>query len=480
MVSFLVYDLIFLAAFLVFFTIFLRTRRHNLKRDGLLILYRTSWGIRIINYIGKKYKKTIGFLSYVSIATGYLLIIGVFYLIYTILKIYLFNPDIVRAIKIPPILPLVPYLPQVFSLDFLPPFFFTYWIVIIAIVAISHEMAHGIFMRRYNIKIKSTGFAFFPWFLPIFPAAFVEQDEKSMMKAKRSEQMAVLSAGTFANVITAIIFFVILILFFSLAFSPSGVVFDSYATSTIAIVGISSVNGIPVTAISYQELLDEIDKVGGERFSEIVSEENEYLINSQILESQEENEGTIIVYNSAPAIRENLSSIITEINSIKIDSFDKLISELGKYSPGEEIVVTTIVDEGFKENTIVLEEHPGREGQAWLGIGFFDRERGGFFGNIIDKFSSFREPHVHYEPKFDGMSLFIYNLLWWMVLISVSVALINMLPVGIFDGGRFFYLTVLAITKNEKLARKLFSFSTSFFLFLLLLLMVFWVISFVR
>ncbi len=476
MVSFLVYDLVFLAAFVVFFTVFLATRKKNLKRDGLMILYRTSWGMKLIDYIGNKYKKTLDFLSYLSIAMGYFLMAGVFYLIYTILKIYLFNPSIVRAIKVPPILPLVPYLPQVFSLDFLPPFFFTYWIVILAVIAISHEMAHGIFMRRYNIKIKSTGFAFFPYFLPIFPAAFVEQDEKSLVKTSKFKQMAVLSAGTFANVITAAFFFVILIIFFSLAFTSSGIVFDSYATSTIAIAGVSSVNGIPVSNLSYQGLLDEIGE--GEELSEINIGKNNYLINSQVLGNQEDNEGKIIVYNSAPAIKEGLSSIITKINGVDIDSLDKLISELKKYGPGEEVVVTTLVDEGFQEDTIVLGEHPEHEGQSWLGIGFFDRSRSGLFGNIVDKISSFKKPNVHYEPNFSGGSLFVYNLLWWMILISISVAFVNMLPVGLFDGGRFFYLTILAITKNEKIAKRAFAFSTSFFIFVLFLLMAFWAISF--
>ena len=124
MVSFLVYDLIFLAAFLIFFSIFLYSRRKNLKREGLLFLYRTKWGINLINYLGTRYKKTLGALSYISILTGYALMAGVLYMVYTIVKIYIFSPEIVKAIKVPPIIPLVPYLPQVFKLGFLPPFYF--------------------------------------------------------------------------------------------------------------------------------------------------------------------------------------------------------------------------------------------------------------------------------------------------------------------------------------------------------------------
>jgi len=475
--SFLIYDLIFLVLFLIFSSVFLYTRKHNLKREGLLFLYKTSWGINLINYIGKKYKRTLKVLSYFSLTMGYILMVGVFYLIYTIVKVYLFNPSIVRAIKIPPILPLVPYLPQVFNLDFLPPFYFTYWIVILAIIAVTHEMAHGIFAAYDKVKIKTTGFGFFPFFLPIFLAAFVELDEKKMAKKSKFKQMVILSAGTFANVLTAILFFVILLIFFSLAFSASGVVFDSYATSAIMVSGISSINGIHINNTSYDKIIDLANEEG---LNEINANNKTYLATKSTLENQEEFNGQILVYNSEPAIKENLSRIILEINGVKIDSLNKLIEELDKYSPGEEVVVKTKTNEGFEERVIALEEHPERPGTAWLGIGFTAQQGSGIVGKIVGKLSSFKQPWIYYEPKFGEVSIFIYNLLWWVILISVSVALINMLPVGIFDGGRFFYLTVLALTKNEKTARKAFAFSTYFFLFILLLLMFFWAFSFIR
>ena len=475
--SFLAIDLIFLAAFLMFFSVFLYTRKHNLKREGLLVLYRTQWGVKLIDYLGRKHKKTLDVLSYVSIACGYLLMIGIFYLIYVIVEIYFFSPDIVRAIRVPPILPLFPYLPQVFKLDFLPPFFFTYWIVIIAVIAITHEMAHGVFMRRYNIKIKSTGFAFFPFFLPIFPAAFVEQDEKSFTKAKNFQQMAALSAGTFANVLTAVLFFVVLIVFFFLAFTPAGVVFDNYATSAVAISGISAVNGISLDNGSYDDVLSLTSETG---FSEVIVEGNTFLITNEVIEAQRENAeetGTLLLYNDAPAIKENISSIITKVNGVEIDSVNSLILELGKYPPGQEIALTTVEDEGEVTRNIVLEEHPEIPGRGYIGIGFLNQERSGILGNVVETLT-FKEPNVYYEPKFDGLSVFLYNLLWWLVLISLSVALVNMLPVGIFDGGRFFYLTILSLTKSEKAAQKAFAISTYFFLFVLLALMVFWAFAF--
>ena len=477
MVSIIVYDLILLAAFVIFFFIFLHTGKKNLKREGLLILYRTSWGMKLIDSLGRKHQKTLRFLSWVSITTGYLLMISVLWLIWGIVKIYLFQPEIVRAIKVPPIIPLFPYIDKVIPNLGLPSFYFTYFIIIIAIVAITHEMAHGIFMKRYGIKIKSTGFAFFPYFFPIFPAAFVEQDEKSMEKAGRFEQMAVLSAGTFANVLVTVFSFIVLLTFFSLAFVPNGLIFDSYATSNVAIVGTMIVNGISLQNPTYEQLLENINEDG---LTEIEIEEEIYLANKRLIESQEIriSEGAIILYPSSPAIKGNLSQLINEIDGVPILSIEDLQTELGKHNPGDKIIIRTETEDGFLDQEIVLAENPEQEGKAWLGVGFFSRGRTSLLGKVV-RAASFKKPHVNYEPKFGDISTFIYNLLWWLVLISISVALINMLPVGIFDGGRFFYLTILSLTGKEKVAKKAFELSTWFFLFILFLIMVFWAISFI-
>jgi membrane-associated protease RseP (regulator of RpoE activity) len=115
----------------------------------------------------------------------------------------------------------------------------------------------------------------------------------------------------------------------------------------------------------------------------------------------------------------------------------------------------------------------------YLGIGFLNRESSGMFGKVMAWFSSFKDQNVYYTPKFDAAE-FIYNLLWWIVMISFSVALGNMLPVGIFDGGRFFYLTMFAITKSEKASKRISKVLTYLFLALVLLIMIFWVIGLVK
>ena len=468
-----VYDLTLLGIFVIFLAVFLSRKKKNIQKQGLLLLYRTTWGIKLINNVGRKYKKLLEKLSYVSIGMGYLLMVCMVYLFGKIVYIYITNLQLVRAIAIPPIMPLIPYIDKIVPNLGLPPFYFTYWIIIIAIIAIPHEFAHGIFASLKKVRIKKTGFGFFPFFLPVFLAAFVELDEKNMEKKSKFSQMAILSAGTFANVLTAIFFFIIMWLFFSLSFAPTGIIFNDYAYDIVEIAGITMVNGMSITNTTYEKISDLTNDEG---LNKIQAGNRSYVATKEFLDAQGEIYNYTFLYYDSPAINADLDGAITNINDVKITSFEVFLNELSKYSPGDEIIVKTIIGEEIKEYKIELGENPNEEGPGYLGVGFIDTSRSGIMGKIIN-FISFKKLNIHYESKFE-VAWFIYHLLWWLVLISFSVALINMLPVGIFDGGRFFYLTILALTKSKKKAEKTFKFVTWFFLFLLLVLMVFWAISF--
>jgi len=473
--NFMIFDIAFLILFVIFVSVFLYTRKKNLKREGLLYLYKTSWGMKFIDKVGTKYKKTLKFLSYVSISIGYILMACMIYLFGKIIYLYVAYPQIVRAIKVPPIMPLIPYIDKIIPGINLPPFYFTYWIIILALIAIPHEFAHGIFMRRYGIKIKSTGFGFLPFFFPVLLAAFVEQDEKSMKKTSNFKQMSVLSAGTFANLLTAIFFFIILFFFFSFAYAPSGIVFDNYAYSAVGIAGINMINNVSLTNPNYEQICELTNKTG---ISKIKAMGEDYILTKEFLNKQKNVKDYILLYDDSPAINSKLENTIISINNVKLDSIKKLSKELQKYSPGEKVTLGVFDGKDVYNQNLILGSNPTNKTKAWLGIGFNTNKRSGFMGKIVEAVSSFKKPHIYYKPNF-GASEFIYNLLWWLILICISIALVNMVPVGIFDGGRFFYLTILSLTKNKKKAEKSFKYLTWFFLFLLLVLMVFWGISFI-
>ncbi len=471
--NFVFVDIALLVLFVILVSVFLYRNKKNLKRDGLLYLYRTKWGMNLIDKTGKKYQKTLKFLSYVSITIGYLLMAGMLYLFGKIIYLYVAYPAVVKAIKIPPITPLIPYIDRVVPNLNLPSFYFIYWIIILAIIAITHEFAHGIFMRRYDIKIKSTGFGFFPFFLPVFLAAFVEQDEKSMNKSGIFKQLSVLSAGTFSNILTAILFGLIMIGFFALSFAPAGVQFNTYSYSVVNTSMIDSINGNFLDNATYQQLLELSNEEGYNKFE---INRMTFLADKNFLIKQKKSSetGYIILYDNDPAINAgiNFDEAIIEFNGVKINSWDSLGIEVNKYSPGDKVQITTTEN----DYDIILEENPYNSSKPWIGIGYRPQERSGILGKFVTWISSFKKQQIYYAEKFTGAE-FIYDFLWWIVLISFSVALVNMLPMGIFDGGKFFYLTILAITKKPKLAEKWFKGVTRFLLFLVIVIMVFWIIG---
>ncbi len=456
--SFMLYDIIFLVVFCLFLIIFLIIRRKKIKREGLLVLYRTEIGVRLINYISEKYKKLLGKAEYVIIGFGYVFMIVMLYFLFQLSYYFIKFPDFIRAVKIPPIVPLIPYLPNIFKADYLPPFYFTYWIIVLAIAAITHEFLHGIYFKRENIKIKSTGFAFLGPFL----AFFVEPDEKKMQKMKIKKQLAAISAGSFANLLMTILFFILMIVFFNLFFVKAGVIFSTYSYNAI--------NSSEISSFGANILAD------GMNLTEVQVNNQTFYIKT----SQKDSSGLILAYYDSPALKVELRGAIIQLDNEDTKESEDLKRILETKKPKDIISVKTLLaDNSIQEYTIQLEEKPGNSSQAYIGISLpSSYSSSTFFGRLRGKLTFFKNPDIYYKPKVDGdLIIFIYNLLWWMVLINLSVALGNMLPLGIFDGGRFFYLTVLAITKSEKIARRAFKISTAILLAVFVLLIILWFAS---
>jgi len=465
--NFMILDIALLIIFLISILVILYLGRKKVRKDGVLLLYDTKWGIASIKKFGEKHKKFLKKIGHFSNWLGYVLMAGMIYLFGKIVWIYLFNADAVRAIKVPPIMPLIPYLPQVFKLSFLPPFYFTYWIIILAVIAITHEYFHGIFAAANGVKTKKTGFGFFPFFLPIFFAAFVELDEKKMQKKKASAQKAILSAGTFANTLTALIGVLLMWGFFAAAFAPAGVIYDDYAYTIEKVADISMLNGVELLNPNYKDIEPLIQDTG-----------NIFTVNNQRFTAVKGFTGDkeyVALYYNSPAFMKKVYGPIIKINEKPTKSLDDFTEIMGQYSPGEKIQLTTLVEDKESNYEIILQSNPNDKDSPWLGIVFYGEQKG-FIAKFSGFFNSYKDPHTYYEPRVEWFQ-FIYDLLWWLVLISFSVALVNMLPMGIFDGGRFFYLTILQLTGSRKKAENSFKIITWVLLSLVALIMVFWLVS---
>lgn len=464
--SFVFYDIAFMVLFTLAAVIFIYTRKHNLQKQGILYLYRTKLGIKFIEWTSKRFAKILRPMEYVVVGSGYLLMIGALWLVITTVYIYLKSPFIINIVSAPPIFPIFPYFTEFFNLDsFFPPFYFTYFAVVIAIIAVTHEFAHGIFARLNNVKIHSTGFAFMGPFL----GAFVEQDEKQMGKAKKFSQLSILAAGTFANIIMTIIFALIMWWFFVSAFSPAGVYFNTYALGTVE-TSSSFYNNISLLVLS-PSLINSNDSL-----IPISSQNKTYYTDaSSLKEILKQNSTYFVAYEDSPALKARLSGAITHINNKPVTSYEELRDSILSYHPGDAIVIKTIKNNQVKEYPINLGE---KNGKAYLGIGVLPPNQGKISGAINSVITKVKDPGVYYESKLGDFGLFIYNLLWWIVVLNLLVAFTNMLPVGIFDGGRFFMITIWSLTGSQKAGERAFKISTWFILACLVLLMLKWFVHF--
>ena len=175
-----------------------------------------------------------------------------------------------------------------------------------------------------------------------------------------------------------------------------------------------------------------------------------------------------------PAIRNELKGTIISIDNQEVKTYEDLAVVMEDYKVGDEINIKTRFENAILDYNLVLGEDPNQKNRAILGIGVLETKTR-LIGKISGFFNFFKKPATEYKPKFNSdLIIFIYNLIWWIALVNISVALANMLPMGIFDGGRMFMLTILGITESKKFAEVTFKIVTWIILGAFLLLMFFW------
>nr|MBA4405451.1 hypothetical protein [Nanoarchaeum sp.] len=384
-------DYFLLVLFGLVLTAFLLFKRKNVEVQKVvwyfiyMIMYRTKWGLKKMDAIAFKLKKHRNALSYTSITLGF---VGM------ALMLVLFLISVFRYFFVEKTAVVAPLLPGA-TIPGLPHLSFIHWILAIFILATVHEMSHGIFARMHNIKIKSSGFAIFGIVLPIIPAAFVEQDDKDMQKKSKKAQLAVLSAGTFANFVTAGVAFLILTLLVS-----------------------------PLTG---------------------------NLIQEQGVMIAEVNEG-----GAADLAGVQVGEIITQVNEVRVNSLDELTAVLNETEPYEKISLVTENDTYY----LTLMENPDGKDYGYMGVSL--GVKADYNPELVDKY---------------GLSqlkilLWFSILIYWIFLTNFMVGLVNLLPMGIVDGGLMFYIALGHFVKNEKTVKIIFTIVSAILLILLLFFMI--------
>ncbi|MFH1181659.1 MAG: site-2 protease family protein [Candidatus Woesearchaeota archaeon] len=199
--------------------LFVYINRSKFERQlKVIFIYRTKWGLPLMDSLAAKHGELIKILGYIGIGVGF---VGM-----AVITFFLFKGayDIFFVPNAPPtVSPVIPGVRVPGGL-YIP---FVQGIISIFIVAVVHEFFHGVVARSHNIPIKSSG----PALIGPFFAAFVEPDEKRLEHQSDVAQYSVFAAGPFANVLLAVFVALILALVFSpvigAIYHPEGISFDS-------------------------------------------------------------------------------------------------------------------------------------------------------------------------------------------------------------------------------------------------------------
>jgi len=210
----------FIFIFYLALAVFLFIKRKKIQTQAkIILLYRTKWGLQWMEKYSQKFRQGIILIGYIGVGAGY---IGLIFISYTLVKnLYdlLTTPATVSGVSL--VLPGV----NIPGMGVLP---FWYWILAILIIAIVHEFSHGIVARAHNIPVKNTGMVVMG---PVI-GAFVEPDEEQMKKEKDIKQYSVLAAGSFSNILLALVAILLLnFIFLPLQqgmVEPTGFTFDAY------------------------------------------------------------------------------------------------------------------------------------------------------------------------------------------------------------------------------------------------------------
>lgn len=227
------YNAIAAVIFVFLMVIFLYFKRSRIQIQRIFfpvlyfVMYKTRLGLKSMDYAARKFPGILKSMSFLGVIIGAL---GMIFIVFWLLKNtvnLLIKPGIAPGIQL-----VLPF--EVKGVFFVP---FIYWILAIFFIAAVHEFSHGIIARVYNIKIKSSGVAFLGVFLPLIPAAFVEPEEKQLVKKGLIAQLSVFAAGPFANILSAGI---VILLVVYVAAPISAAAFDFDGVEVVKIVDDSS------------------------------------------------------------------------------------------------------------------------------------------------------------------------------------------------------------------------------------------------
>jgi Zn-dependent protease len=266
----------------------------------------------------------------------------------------------------------------------------------LALVLITHEiLGHKLAFHTYGVKVKRVGIFFFL----LLMGAFVEQDEEDFKKSKPMSRLKASAAGSYLNLILAGLF--LLSLF---------VVYEPTAVSVITGGDLEPGSGAVVPRVAkYGPLNNFTDIVAGDVITGIDGTDIEWIYDYGDLSLAPSQNVTVEYYKQGASVGEEPKKAIFIVRP----------------SAGNATNVPTIL-----------------YNLDLLGIDVPETL------NLIE--STYYAPRIPFITV--GASSFLYVVLFWGFVVSVGVAIFNMIPAFPFDG--YTYVEALLDQFNFKGSRK--------------------------
>ncbi len=171
-----------------------------------ILMYRTSVGLKQMDRMAKKFPALLARAGTAAWVLGYAGMIFIAYKLLENLYLLYFAKKSIPGVGI-----LQPFSQNLPGTVYVP---FFYFLISLVVVIVIHEFSHGVMARVHNLKVKSSGVGVIGLIAPILPVAFVEPDEKAMAKRPYGQQLSILAAGPFSNILLG---FLIIGFFFLIA-----------------------------------------------------------------------------------------------------------------------------------------------------------------------------------------------------------------------------------------------------------------------
>lgn len=163
-----------------------------------IALYRTKVGLKFMDRQGQKYRAWWTLFGYIGIGVGFVSMLVISYLMIDALIKLVTIPNAAPGVSL-----IIPGVKIPGSPIFVP---FWYGIISLFFVVLIHEASHGLVARAHKIPVKSSGIVFFG---PLI-GAFVEPDDKTLLKKNEIAQYSVFAAGPFSNIVLAVLIAVVM------------------------------------------------------------------------------------------------------------------------------------------------------------------------------------------------------------------------------------------------------------------------------